>query len=340
MSSLSFNVAQAIFEPFFNREKIDAPLSLAQRTLNVSRSKKIAKYIIKGLSSPKEFYIIPPIIVCIDIPEDSYFEFSGVELDDSGIDNLGLLRVAEPTFWIPDGQHRAMGAVLSLLEAPGLVYQESFGIMLIPDSGGRKRRQIFLDTNQYSVKPSKSIISLFDHRDEYSDIARTVLTTVPIFEGRTTLEGTNVPKNSNDLFTMNSLRESCKTLLSGFDGDGTQLAIGFWQAIAESHPDWKAALTCDSLQVLRSESLAFNALTLNALALVGSWQMHQGDGMSWIEQLDQVNWNIHNPDWEGVCHFNGRIVKNNITTRALATYIAERACKENLPSNKSEKLAL
>jgi DNA sulfur modification protein DndB len=327
MSSLSFEMAQRLLEPFFNRKKTDTPLSLAQRTLNVSRSKKIAKYVIKGLSSPKEFYIIPPIVICLDIPEDSYFEFSGVELDDSGIDNLGLLRVVEPTFWIPDGQHRAMGAVLSLLEAPGLVHQESFGIMLIPDSGGRKRRQIFLDTNQYSVKPSKSIISLFDHRDEYSDVARTVLTTVPIFEGRTTLEGTNVPKNSNDLFTMNSLRESCKVLLSGFDVDGTQLAIAFWQTVSEFHPDWKAALNCDSLPVLRSETLAFNALTLNALALVGNWQLHQEEAMSWIEQLDQVNWSIHNPDWEGVCRFNGRIVKNNITTKALATYVAKHTGK-------------
>ncbi|HEY9624510.1 MAG TPA: DNA sulfur modification protein DndB [Crinalium sp.] len=79
-------------------------------------------------------------------------------------------------------------------------------------------------------------------------------------------------------------------------------------------------------------AVTFNALTLNALAMVGSWQLHQGEGMSWIERLDQVAWSIHNPHWEGVCRFNGRIVKNNITTKALATYIEKHTGKGDRPA--------
>lgn len=212
------------------------------------------------------------------------------------------------------------------MEAPALVQNETIPIMLIPDDlGGKKRRQIFLDINQHAVKPSKSIVSLFDGRDEFSEIARAVLLNVPIFEERTNLEATNVPKGSDDLFTMNSLRESCKILLSGLEGNLKQeTAIAFWKEIARYHPDWKAAMTCDSLQALRAESLGFNALTLNALALVGNLHLQQGEGMKWVRNLNRVQWNVNNPDWTGVCRFNGRIVKNSATTKALASYIAEK----------------
>ncbi|HEY9624511.1 MAG TPA: hypothetical protein V6C78_29410 [Crinalium sp.] len=69
---------------------------------------------------------------------------------------------------------------------------------------------------------------------------------------------------------MNSLRESCKALLVEFYGDGVQLAIA-WQAVSNAHPDWETALNCDSLPVLRSETLAFNRYGSIPRPLGRSW---------------------------------------------------------------------
>jgi hypothetical protein len=65
-------------------------------------------------------------------------------------------------------------------------------------------------------------------------------------------------------------------------------------------------------------------LTLNALAIVGNLRCSQGAGMDWTKKLDRIQWSLHNSDWEGICRFNGRIVKNNVTTKALAAYIEDR----------------
>jgi len=339
--ALPFTEARQLFDSFLSRKKPDKnqPLSLAQRTLNTARARKILRYIVRGLAEPQGFYVLPPITVTFDIPSGDGFEFLGVDLEEEGeetnlllslqssvVQSGELLLPPDTTFWISDGQHRALGAALAAAEAPALVQNETIPVMLIPDSmGGKKRRQIFLDINQHAVKPSKSIVSLFDGRDESSEIARAVLLNVPIFEGRTNLEATNVPKGSDDLFTMNSLRESCKVLLTGLEGDMKQeTAITFWKEVSRHHPDWKAAMTCDSLQVLRAESLGFNALTLSALAMVGNLRLQQGEGMKWVKRLDKVQWNVSNPDWTGVCRFNGRIVKNSATIKSLASYMAEK----------------
>ncbi|MBE9180256.1 DNA sulfur modification protein DndB [Oculatella sp. LEGE 06141] len=328
LTALSFEQAKAAFQPFLDQATdpgINKPLTLSQRTLDPKRGKKIRRYVIKGLSAPKEFYILPTITVTMEIPADSYFEFCGVE-PEPDIPGFGSNQIAESgfliapsgtVFSIPDGQHRALGAILSCLEAPKLVQRETIGVMLIPDPGGTRKRQTFLDINQYAVKPSKSIVSLFDNRDEYSEIARTVLAKVSVFDGHTHLEATNVPKNGIELFTMNALRESCKFLLTGIEEDGTQFAVNFWEKVAQYHPVWKMVDSCDSLSELRLSTVSFNALTLNALAIAGN----QRPSLEWVEYLNQINWSVDNPEWEGLIQFGGRIVKNNQTIRGLAEYI-------------------
>jgi len=321
MTTFSFDQARELFQPFFSRVQESNPIDLAQRTLDRKRSQKLAKYVIDGLSHTEAFYVLPPIMVTLDIPSEAFFEFQSIDLEGSAIDNLGML-VLPPTttFWIPDGQHRAFGSYLSLLQAPGLVREQSFGAMLMPDTGGKKRQQIFLDTNQHSIKPNKSIISLFDHRDEASEIARAVLMNVPVFCDRTALEATNLQSKTGDFFTMNALRDACKLLLANYQGEGDrqQRATTFWSAVANHHPHWQQV--GDAGLVLRQSSISFTALAINALAIVGAARP-QDD--SWISRLGNINWSIDNPAWNGLCRFNGRIVKNNVTIRALANMIEE-----------------
>lgn len=322
MTKFTFAQIETLMQPFFSRPKESVPLSLAQRTLDAKRSKKIARYIINGLSKPEAFYILLPIVITVDIPEWECYDFQAIDLDIPGIEDLGLLCLPNSaTFWIPDGQHRAFGSIQAQLEAPGLVANETIGVMLIPDAGGQKRQQIFLDANQFGIKPNKSIISLFDHRDQYSEIARAVLTTVEVFRDRTALEATNIHPKSGDYFTMNSLRESCKLLLIDAEGNLQREAIAFWQSVAENHPHWKQLQTGDD-PTLRQRSIGFNALTMCALAIVGQ-QLRQRQQLDHITNLHRIDWQLMNPDWN-ICRLNNRIVKNKDTIITMANYIMER----------------
>jgi DNA sulfur modification protein DndB len=321
MSSLTFPQIQRLLKGFLERPKPDSskPLSLEQRTLDPNRGKKISKYILKGLS-PGGFYILPPLLITIDTPD---IAFDSIELDGRFIDNLGILRVPSgTTFFIPDGQHRAWAAVQALLEAPGLVQQETIGVMFVGAVGSARNKQIFLDANQ-GMKPSRSIMALFK-QDEISDIARSVLVDVPIFAGRTALEATNIPARSGDLFTMNALQDATKTLLAEYEGDDKDLvAIRFWHAMAKCHPVWAMVDGCEDLAALRQSTIAFNAITLNALARVGLPRLGLSlkERYAWMKKLQDIDWSINNPDWAGCIKFNGRLVKNHATTQALATYI-------------------
>jgi DNA sulfur modification protein DndB len=319
MMSLPFQTVAKLAEAFLNRGTPDDPLDISQRSLNPRRVKQISEYVIAGLSEPDGFYVLPTLTMTVDLPAGEIYEF----LEFDGYSNIGMLVLPETaSFWLPDAQQRS-GAIARLVQqSPGLIQNESVGVMLIPDSGQRKRDAIFIDINQHSVKPNKSLISLLDKKDEYSNIAREVLLRVPICKGRTALEATNVSPRSSDLFTMNGLKDACRLLCQDYEGDRTKLAIQFWTDCSKYHPEWKKASRTKQIAELRNSSIGFNALTLNALGAVGAQMLaQQGDGTGLLAKLNQINWSIDNPDWNGLIRFNGNIVKNSNTIRALTDYI-------------------
>ena len=48
--------------------------------------------------------------------------------------------------------------------------------------------QMFADLNKHAVRPSPSISTLYDHRDQQSEMARFVVQTVPVFSRLTEKE--------------------------------------------------------------------------------------------------------------------------------------------------------
>jgi DNA sulfur modification protein DndB len=334
MTNVSIAELARYFQPFFEREQASKkqPLSLAQRTLNLPRVKKVAQYILKGCM-PHSFYVLPPATVTVSIPETESFDFWGVDFEDEdqSLDSLpspteiGTLALPpNARFWLADGQHRIAGAIQAYREGAALLGQETIGLMLIPDADGAKEKQIFLDINKHAVKPNQSILALFDGSDTYCEIARSVLIGVPVFEGRTALEGTNA--KGVDLWTMNNLKECSKLLCKGLEGDSTATAIQFWQAVAEHHPDWRTLETKDA-ETLRAETLSFHAITMNAIALIGNQQFRDHQGHEWLKGLNRINWSADNPDLEGICRFGDRITKNSKTAKALARYFLEQMQK-------------
>jgi DNA sulfur modification protein DndB len=233
----------SMFQSFLDRPP-GKPLDMAQRTLSQSRASKIRKYATDARLAD-QFYIIPPIVVLADIPEDAEFWFEQYVDEDGGsvlLRPVGVLRLPiETSFSVADGQTRLAAIAAAAQQNANLFEGETLPMMILPDYGTAIKRQIFLDINQHACKPNKSLVSLFDHRDQISDVTREVMFAVKIFADFTALEAVNVSPKSGDLFTLNNLREANKLLLRGVKENQVQVATEYWKAVAKNILVWRQA---------------------------------------------------------------------------------------------------
>ena len=317
--------------------------SLVQRSINWTRVKKLVEYLLQGRK--KDFFVLPSLTMTFD---------SDVDFDESvcdqrfGVQVFGTLTIPkEAVFHIADGQHRA-AAIARLLkqikeEAPKTIYDwsdETIPVTFFLDTGNRRKQQIFLDLNQHVCKPNSSLFTLFDHRSPVSDVTRGMLFKIPFLESHIAHEHTSIPRGDKQkLIPLNALEKSTAMLLNGVDLSeeeslklAKEAALSFWSAVCENHPVWRQAASMepgDELRDLREQSIAFHAITLNALGLVGASLrgMNLPDGETWlsvINRLGQVNWSRSNADLEGLIMMDGKIVKTNSNCRKLADYILNR----------------
>ncbi|MEL6764253.1 MAG: DNA sulfur modification protein DndB, partial [Cyanobacteria bacterium J06607_6] len=193
MINLTVFDIKRMFSEFLDRAEHD-PRSLAQRTLNPSRAKKVRQYILNEMLPDDGFYILPPLVLTVDCDE---YDFDEVGM---GVGQLTL--PSDSQFWLGDGQHRSAGFLQAYLEAPAIMNSETVGVMLLSDTGSKIRHRVFLDINANASKPSKSLATLFDERDRLAEVTRDLLS-LPWVERYTNLERTTLPKNSGDLFTLN-----------------------------------------------------------------------------------------------------------------------------------------
>ena len=114
---------------------------------------------------------------------------------------------------INDGQHRRKAIEEALRENPDLG-QDNIPVLFFIDEGLTRSQQMFADLNKYAVKPSPSLGTLYDHRDESSELARELATKVKPFIGLTEMEKSNISPKSNKLFTLSSIKQSTRALLS------------------------------------------------------------------------------------------------------------------------------
>jgi DNA-sulfur modification-associated len=99
-----------------------------------------------------------------------------------------------------------------------------------------------------------------------------------------------------------------------------QRPTAYWQQVAQSIPIWQTAASADSPAEIRQQSIAFHAITLNALALVGN-QLYQEQQLEAVKALERVDFSVQRSDWDNLIHFGGRIVKNSESCRNLACYL-------------------
>lgn len=332
-----------MFYPFFERKvSRKHPLAWAQRTLQFSRIKTLADYVLNGIM-PGRFYVFPAVTVTLELGQDDALPFEEIEIED---DDFSLVPDGnqKPThgffqwnnaryrLWLADGQHRIMALIQAYLRGHILMSDEMVTLQIHPQKPGENlHRKIFLDVNQART-PTKSIKELLNDDDPYATMARQCLE-LPIFSEKTCLEQTSA-KGPDLLFAMAGLAEATRLFAKGIQTEDAEVVMNLWLAVQSNHPDWQKVVTGEwaddgaeeiaypNLGEFRKRTISFLAVTLNAIAYAAVHQWKEGDtGFEWMSRLVDVDWSVANTDWDGIIKFGGRVVKKRDTEKALARYI-------------------
>ena len=296
----------------FLEEEIPAELR-SQRTLNKSRIPEIANYIINNQTN----YIFSSITASVD----GEVRFEQISLNGEKIEDVGKLRITmDSRFIINDGQHRRAAIEQALAECPELG-DETISVVFFIDVGLKNTQQMFADLNKHSVRPTRSIGILYDHRDPLSALARTLIEKVGVFRNLTEIEKTNISNRSTKLFTLSSIFQGTVSLLRKSQNSkevskkDVSLAISFWENVCSNMKDWQlAAEKSVSTHELRQDYIHSHALAMHAIGRLGASLLSTAnkDYKKELKKLRKIDWARKNKAlWEGRAMIAGKISKSH-----------------------------
>ncbi|WP_051261066.1 DNA sulfur modification protein DndB [Desulfovibrio inopinatus] len=305
------------------------PSQRAQRVINKTRVKAIEKYLLSNLNG----YVFSAATVSID--GDINFEST------DGTSNVGLLIVKDRAqYIINDGQHRISAIIDSLKEHRGHEY-ELLPIIFFNDPGLEMSQQIFTDLNRYTLKPAQSLNILYDTRDDFAKIARTVASDVSFFHDVIEFEKTTISNRSIKLFTLNGIYNATKILL-GKRNDSTKknssYACDFWEKLGNELNEWQEHFRGKlASSILRQNYLSGHNIFLNSAATIASAAGEAGIGTEEIISIvANEDWRRDNPLWEGRALQNGKITKSNMSLMLTTNILKLRS---NISLNERESNA-
>jgi DNA sulfur modification protein DndB len=307
----------------FNDEELPAELR-AQRTLNKNRLPEMARYILDN----RDNYTFSAITASID----AEVTFTPTDSNGDG-KRMGQLHIPMAArFIINDGQHRRAAIEMALRQNPEFA-DESIAVVFFLDRGLDRCQQMFADLNRYTIRPSKSIGVLYDHRDRMAEIARFVALKSPVFRDVVEMERSNLSLRSRKLFTLGAIYAATKALLGpkpeGLTEESPALAIAFWGEVAKQFREWQEVREGRLMaSEVRTNFIHSHALALQAIGRVGHALVNNKSG-SWkktVKLLNTLNWARSNATlWEGRAMIGGRISKAEsnvvLTTNVLKKHM-------------------
>lgn len=291
----------------FNDDELP-PEHRAQRIINKSRIPEIAYYMI---NNPKD-YVFSSVTASID------GEFEFIPLDSSFDKKIGTLKVAmDSRLLINDGQHRR-AAIEEALKANPDLGEETISVVLFIDEGLKRSQQIFADLNKHAVNVSKSIGILYDSRDPIAMITKSLVEENINLKYFTDKENPSLSKFSNKLFTLSSINETNKKLLSKLNVNNTNVinfVHEFWNILCKNMKEWDFVFNKElSPHAFRNDFISSNGVVLEALGLVGNYlyKNNYDDWKAILSNISTIDWHRSNlDDWQNrVIGSTGRIVKS------------------------------
>ena len=276
-----------------------------QRSLNISRVRKCARYILEGHKNNS--YILPGITVIVqdsDVAERtrrSHFE----SLQEGT--RFGLLYVPlESKIMVLDGQHRVEAIRLALKENSDLSY-ECIPVFILFDRGVDFSRQAFSDLNSHAVKPPTGLNRAFNSRDPVTQATYAMFEKHKILKEAMELEKNVLPKNSQKLLTFNQVYSGNKILMDA--GSEPSEIIDFWAHLLSQMLGWTKALQERGMPEYRMKSLSTTGLVTEAMALCAIENPQAPFG--------SIDYTRNNKAFDPLFH-NGRLVKNRRAIQACA----------------------
>lgn len=308
------------------------PEHRAQRILNKARIPEMASYIV---NNPKD-YVFSSVTASID----GGFEFS--PLNKEFDEKIGNLKVSmNSRLLINDGQHRKAAIEEALKVSPELG-DETISVVLFIDEGLKRSQQIFTDLNKHAVNVSKSIGILYDSRDPIAIITKSLLEENKYLKHFTDKENPSLSKFSTKLFTLSSINETNKKLVSKLNINDSKTATfvkNFWDVLCNNMKEWEFVFSKEiNPHMFRTDYISSNGVVLEALGLIGNY-LYKNNFNDWeqiLSNIKNIDWHRTNlDDWQNrVIGSTGRIVKS-------ATYVKltnnKIKTKLNLPLTKEEK---
>ena len=272
----------------FDEEEVPAELR-SQRSLNKARIPEIATYLLENTTD----YTISSLTASVN--GQVAFE----PLSDTGAgQNIGSLSIPmDAQILINDGQHRRAAIENAIAENPELGH-DHVSVLFFIDEGLKRSQQMFADLNKHAVRPSSSISTLYDHRDQQSELARYLVKKVDVFHRLTEFEKSSISNRTPKLFTISSIKNASIALLRKGSRDPIseeemEVAADYWREVTLSIPDWVAARKRQvSTSELRQNYVHAHGVALQALGYVGADLLtHQPK--TWkqaVGKLNEVDW--------------------------------------------------
>ena len=301
----------------YNEEEVP-PEMRAQRTLNRNRIPEISDYLLSNIDS----YILSALTASVD----ASVEFIANE----ATGDLGTLKIPmDAKIIINDGQHRR-AAIEEAIKQSDDLSKENIPVLFFIDKGLKSSQQMFTDLNKFAIRPSRSLSTLYDHRDPGADLARYLAANCIAFKGLVEMEKSNISNRSTKLFTLSSIKNASKALLQkstkgNISSDEKSLANRYWEIVGENIADWiKARAKLVSTAELRRDYIHAHGITLQALGIVGATliEKHPSSWDKKLKNLKKIDWSRSNTTiWEGVALNKGKMSKTNFNINLTAEYI-------------------
>ena len=318
----------------FRFDEEDVPPELrAQRTLNRARVPDISNYLTENSTN----YTLSSLTVSVN----GKVKFTPVE--DTGLaQNMGTLTIPMGTqMLINDGQHRR-AAIEKALELEPELGHDHISVLFYIDGGLERSQQMFADLNKHAVRPSTSLGTLYDRREQTSELARYLVNTNVMFKKLTELEKTSISNRSSKLFTISSIKNASKALLRKSNKDDVNIeemdvAKEYWSEVHQHIFDWQAALNKQvTTAELRENYIHAHAVMLHAMGNVGA-DLISRKPKTWkvpLKKLRKIDWSRSNDEWEGRAMVLGRISKARTNVLLTGNFIKQ---KLGLPLNDIEQ---
>lgn len=310
----------------------------SQRTVNETRAKEFANYVIINVKKGLPF-IIPTLTGVIDTPEQApkpQFYNAGDLLLESGVMSInmsfnfvGALVVSmDSTFKLFDGQHRSRGLAIALdiisknKELTKLVDLHSLMIpvMVYTDLTLEERQIFFSDINSNMAKPAASISIAYNHRDPVAKFAIELAQELP-FKGLVDFERNTIIKKSNYLFPLKTIKDSIVSLLGLSKGHNEEITKEQKEYVYKTfslfsrHMGW-SALSFDSepAATFRETSILTHTVMIKAVveAAKNINAQYPAFECAPLENLSTLDYGRHSSDFENRCidKVSGNMVMN------------------------------